>query len=74
MNLKFKSTSADLKFNIQTNIRILNQNMLYCSKQLDWLVSEIKKMNTNKNLQNQVDEYFEETSPQTEPDNKSDLD
>lgn len=60
MNLKFKSTEADLKFNIQRDIRILNQNTLYCSKQLDWLVMEFRKYVVNKNLQKQVDEYFEE--------------
>ncbi len=70
MNLKFKSTEADLKFKLQTDIRILNQNMLYCSKQLDWLVTEFRKYVVNKNLQSQVDEYFEETSPQTEPETK----
>ncbi len=60
MNLKFKSTEADLKFKLQSDIRILNQNTLYCSKQLDWLVSEFRKYVVDKNLQKQVDEYFED--------------
>ncbi len=60
MNLKFKSTDADLKFNIQSQIRILNQNILYITRQVDLCVKWLKQMNTDTNLQQQVDKYFEE--------------
>ncbi len=60
MNLKFKSTEADLKFNIQSQFRILNQNMLYITRQTDLLVKWMKEDRNNTNLQTQVDKYFEE--------------
>ncbi len=34
----------------------------------------LNKLLIDKHLQSQVDEYFEETSPQTDSDNKRDLD
>ncbi len=68
MNLKFKSTEADLKFNIQSQLRLINGNVLYLTRQVDLCVKWLKEMDTDKGLQQQVDKYFdsEETSPQTE--------
>ncbi len=77
MNLKFKSSSPDLKFDIQSQFRILNQNVLYLTREVDKLVRLAKVTEVNKDLQEQVDKYFEEermTSPQTDSDNKNDLD
>ncbi len=62
MNLKFKSSEPDLKFNIQSQIRILNQNILYLTHQLDKCLYILKEMQTDKGLQKQVDEYFSEDS------------
>ncbi len=62
MNLKFKSTEADLKFNIQSQIRILNQNILYITRQVDLLVKWMKADIDNANLQQQVDKYFDKDS------------
>ncbi len=59
MNLKFKSTDADLKFNIQSQFRIINQNILYITRQVDLLVKWMKEDNDNTNLQQQVDKYFD---------------
>ncbi len=59
MNLKFKSTEADLKFNIQSQIRILNQNILYITRQVDLLVKWMKENNDDSNLKQQVDKYFD---------------
>ncbi len=68
MNLKFKSSEPDLKFNIQSQFRIINGNILYLTKEVDQLVRMVKQMTVNKNLQQQVDKYFDEdeTSPQTD--------
>ncbi len=68
MNLKFKSSEPDLKFNIQSQFRILNQNILYLTREVDDIKRLVKVLGTNKDLQQQVDKYFEddETSPQTE--------
>ncbi len=76
MNLKFKSSSPDLKFDIQSQFRIINGNILYLTKEVDQLVRMVKQMTVNKDLQQQVDKYFDEdeTSPQTDSDNKEDMD
>ncbi len=78
MNLKFKSSEPDLKFNIQSQLRILNQNILYLTREVDKTVRLVKQLSVDKGLQQQVDKYFEddieETSPQTDTDNKADLD
>ncbi len=70
MNLKFKSSEPDLKFNIQSQFRILNQNILYLTREVDQLVRMAKQSANDKGLQQQVDKYFEddETSPQTDID------
>ncbi len=73
MNLKFKSSEPDLKFNIQSQLKIINGNLLYLTKEVDQVVRLVKQLATDKGLQQQVDKYFEEdeTSPQTD---RSDLD
>ncbi len=71
MNLKFKSSEPDLKFDIQSQFRILNQNILYLTREVDSLVRMAKQSANDKGLQQQVDKYFEEdheTSPQTDSD------
>ncbi len=81
MNLKFKSSEPDLKFNIQSHITILNKNILYLTHTMDKCLYVLKQMQDDKNLQKQVDQYFgndaehfEETSPQTDSVNKNDPD
>ncbi len=74
MNLKFKSSEPDLKFNIQLQLRQINDNILYLTREVDQTVRLVKSLTVNKGLQQQVDKYFEddieETSPQTDSDNK----
>ncbi len=74
MNLKFKSSEPDLKFNIQSQLRILNQNILYLTREVDKIVRIVKQLSIDKDLQQQVDKYFDddETSPQTEQSTKVD--
>ncbi len=76
MNLKFKSSEPDLKFNLQSQLKVLNQNILYLTREVDQIVRLVKQLAIDKGLQQQVDKYFEddETSPQTDPDNKNDID
>ncbi len=68
MNLKFKSSEPDLKFSLQSQLRILNQNILYLTREVGLIVRMVKQMTVNKDLQQQVDKYFEDdkTSPQTD--------
>ncbi len=68
-NFIFKSSDADLQkmFQyIETAIGTLNKNVLYSTRIQDSILKIVKELNTDKGLQRQVDEYFEETSPQTE--------
>ncbi len=77
MNLKFKSSEPDLKFNPQSQLRILNQNILYLTREVDKIVRMVKQITVDKNLQQQVDKYFDdddETSHQTDQSTKADLD
>ncbi len=76
MNLKFKSSEPDLKFDIQSQFRVINGNILYLTREVDLIVRLVKQLTVNKNLQQQVDKYFDEdeTSPQTDQSTKTDLD
>ncbi len=72
MNLKFKSSEPDLKFNIQSQFRILNQNVLYLTRELDSVKRMIQTYkSTTEVAQQALDYYMErdsETSPQTDSD------
>ncbi len=72
MNLKFKSSEPDLKFDIQLQFKVLNGNILYLTREVDLIVRMVKQLTVNKDLQHQVDKYFEddETSPQTDIEDK----
>jgi len=45
---------------------VINKNILYVTHQTDKILKIMNRMIIDKNLQNTVDEYFEETSPQTD--------
>ncbi len=61
----FKSTEADLQKLFQLT-EINSKNILYITHQVDYIRKTVKELLDNKHLQSQVDEYFEETPPQTE--------
>ncbi len=71
MNLKFKSSEPDLKFNIQSQLRIINGNLLYLTREVDKISRLVQTLSVDNKLQNTVDKYFEqdETSPQTDTEN-----
>ncbi len=67
MNLKFKSSEPDLKFKTQLNkLDIMAGNILYLTNEVDDIKRIVTMIKNSQNLQKQVDEYFEETSPQTD--------
>ncbi len=70
--LKFNRISPTTDF--YSKLDICNKNILYITHQTDKILKILKEMTVDKDLQSQVDEYFEsdETSPQTESDNKID--
>ncbi len=74
MNLKFKSSEPDLKFDIQSQFRIINGNILYLTREVDKISRLVQTLVIDKNLQTTVDKYFEEdeTSPQTDQSTKTD--
>ncbi len=84
-NFIFKSAAADLQKMFQL-LETIQKNGLYCTYRIDSLLKNFEKLLTDKGLQRQVDEYFEEgassfseledtrTSPQTDQENKNDLD
>ncbi len=68
-NFIFKSTDADLQKMFQL-LETIQKNGLYCTYRIDSLLKNFEKLLTDKSLQKQVDQYFEdeETSPQTDSD------
>ncbi len=65
------SPPADFSSKITINkLDILIKNVLYCTHELDKIKKLVIKLSLDKDLQTQVDKYFEddETSPQTESD------
>ncbi len=58
-NFIFKSTDADFKkmFSI---IETIQKNVLYLTYRIDTLLKEVKALTVDKDLQTQVDNYFDE--------------
>ncbi len=61
----FKSTAADLSKMFST-LETIQKNVLYLTYRIDSILKNTNKMVIDKHLQSQVDEYFEDSSPQTE--------
>ncbi len=75
-NFIFKSTGADLQKMFQlfeTKLDAIAGNILYSTNQLDFIRKKIIEMDTDKSLQKQVDEYFEEDKENI-PEETKDLD
>ncbi len=79
--LNFKNISPSANFYskldiLERKLDILVKNVLYCTHMDDKILKLIKGFDTDEKLQKQVDEYFDEdeTSPQTDADDKRDLD
>ncbi len=71
-NFIFKSTAADLQKMFQL-IETIQKNVLYITYRVDMLIKRYDKLEIDKGLQKQVDEYFDddETSPQTDTDEQA---
>ncbi len=55
----FKSTAADLS-KILSILETLQKNTLYLTYRMDSVLKKVTALETDKGLQKQVDEYFEE--------------
>ncbi len=71
-NFIFKSSEADLHKIFQL-LETIQKNSLYSTYRLDALLKKVNEMVTDKVLQNQVDEYFDDSNTVHPEDNK-DLD
>ncbi len=70
----FKSTAADLS-KILPILETLQKNVLYLTYRIDSVLKKVNELDTNKALQKQVDEYFEDDEPETvHPEDTQDLD
>ncbi len=72
-NFIFKSTNADLQKMFQS-IETIQKNVLYVTYRIDMLIKRYDKLEIDKGLQTQVDQYFDadmEPSVQTDTDNRS---
>ncbi len=70
-NFLFKSTAADLQKMFQ-QIETIQKNILYVTYRTDSILKLLKETHIDKDLQKQVDEYFEDT--QNIPEESKDLD
>ncbi len=68
-NFIFKSNESDLQKMFQ-QIETIQKNVLYVTYRVDKVLKIATQLQVDKGLQLQVDEYFEETSPQTDSDDK----
>ncbi len=55
----FKSADADLQKLFQLTVTI-QKNVLYITHRVDLVIRELNELKTDKGLQKQVDEYFED--------------
>ncbi len=62
-NFIFKSTAADLQKMFQL-LETIQKNGLYCTYRIDSLLKNFEKLLVDKNLQKQVDDYFEDDVPE----------
>ncbi len=65
MNL---SPTADLYSKLQSQITVLNQNVLYITHVQDKILKLLKTLVIDKELQEQANKIWEETSHQTDSD------
>ncbi len=75
-NMKFNrlSPTTDFYSKFQSQMTVMNQNILYVTHECDKILKLVKEIADNKNLQRQVDDYFEEDkedNPEVEDGNRT---
>ncbi len=65
-NFIFKSTNADLQKMFQL-IETIQKNVLYITYRVDMLIKRYDKLEVDKGLQTQVDQYFDQDGTSKEP-------
>ncbi len=54
--------SADFSSELQSQLRILNGNILYITREVDKINNKVDTLVNSLNLQKQVDDYFDKDS------------
>ncbi len=67
--LNFKNISPNADF--YSKLDIINKNLLYTTHMCDKILKILKSLANDKDLQDTVDKYFEETPPQTDYDEQN---
>ncbi len=67
----FKSNASDLQ-KISQSIETIQKNVLYLTYRTDSMLKILNQMVTDKGLQKQVDEYFEDETPVEDTEHGSD--
>jgi len=65
-NFIFKSTDADLQKMFQS-IETIQKNTLYCTYRIDSLLKKVNEILTDKGLQKQVTDYYNDEEIPVEP-------
>ncbi len=68
-NFIFKSTDADLQ-KIFQYLETSQKNIVYITYRVDNILKILRHLELDKGLQKQVDDFYEETSPQTDLEDK----
>ncbi len=68
----FKSTAADLS-KILSILETVQKNTLYITYRVDNVLKKVDELATDKGLQKQVDQYFEEDNTKDIPDETMEL-
>ncbi len=68
-----KSNDSDFRNKLQLNkLDLMQKNILYLTYQVDWIRKYLTEEQTNKGLQKQVDDYFED-EPEKPPEDTDHL-
>ncbi len=65
----FKSPETDLQ-KFASILDTLQKNILYITYRMDLVLKKVNQLGVDSGLQKQVNQYFEETSPQTDNEDK----
>ncbi len=69
-NFIFKSTAADLQKMFVNKLETILAKQRHARVDLAYIIRVLNKANTDNNLQQQVDEYFDDDISSNQPENK----
>ncbi len=66
----FKSNASDLQ-KISQQLDTIQKNVLYLTYRMDTCLKTLNKITVDKDLQSQVDEYFDESGAESAPESNT---